>query len=195
MTAPTEDARPQDLARIALRSTLVAARDRDGTTATKRAARARFSPARVDDRDPHRLDGLLRRLLVARGWTAPVAGGTITDQWPRIAPEYADHVRAGHYDPQARRLDLHPTSSTFATQLRLIRTSLIARINAVVGADTVRTLRVIPSGSTPCAPAPRPAAHPSTKATTQPPQRRETAPTKSGTPHPQTTRETGPHAP
>ncbi|MYV99278.1 DUF721 domain-containing protein, partial [Streptomyces sp. SID3343] len=99
MTAPTEDVRPQDLARLALRAALAAARDRTGDAPVKRTRTGRSSTARTDDRDPQPLGGLLEQLLTDHGWTAPVTGGSIPDTWPRTCPEYADKVTAGHYDP------------------------------------------------------------------------------------------------
>jgi len=188
MTA-TENARPQDLARIALRSALASNHDRTGDTPVNRA-RSRPSAARTDDRDPQPLAGLMRQLLADRGWVAPVIGGSLADTWPRACPEYADTVTAGHYDPATGRLDLHPTTHAHATQLRLMGRSLVERLNAAVSTTgTVRSLRVLPPGTASGA---KTQAHPGPprgdQAPTLPQPRRESAP---GRPHPDTPRPPG----
>nr|WP_272923849.1 DUF721 domain-containing protein [Streptomyces sp. SID3343] len=118
------------------------------------------------------MGGLLEQLLADHGWTAPVTGGSLADVWPRACPEYADKVTAGHYDPDTGRLDLHPISPTYATQLRLLESALIKRINTAVGAETVRSLRVVPPGNAPGTPPARAKPRPHPGATAATPQHR-----------------------
>lgn len=188
MTAPTEDVRPQDLARIAMRAAIAAGRDHAGEAPATRARRA--SAARGDDRDPKPLGGLLEQLLTDRGWAAPVAGGSLADLWPRACPEYADTVTAGHYDPATGRLDLHPAGHAHATQLRLMERSLVERLNTATGTtDTgpVRALRILPPGTT-ATTGTHPASRPADRTPTVPAARREPAP---ATPWSQTPRQNG----
>jgi predicted nucleic acid-binding Zn ribbon protein len=175
MTRPA-NATGVDLARLALRSALAAARDRAGDAPLKRTRTTRSSAARADDRDPRPLGGLFEQLLTERGWAVPVTGGSIADAWPRACPEYAEKVTAGHYDPDTGRLDLHPASITYATQLRLLERALIKRVNAAVGTGTVRSLRVIPPGGAPGTPSARTDLRPRDRTPTLSGQRRDIGP-------------------
>ncbi|WP_042370520.1 DciA family protein [Streptacidiphilus neutrinimicus] len=140
-----------DLARVALYAAREAAH-KNGTTPGKRTKRstpvAAASRARGGDREPQGLAGALQRLIAERAWDLPVAGGTVVDAWPRIAPDLADHVTAVGYDPDSGTLDLRPTSPAWATRLRLGSAELLRRIEAHTGNQAVRALRILTPGHT-----------------------------------------------
>jgi hypothetical protein len=74
------------------------------------------------------------------------AAGSLIDQWA-VAPELVGKVRPTHYDADSGQLDLLPIfSPAYATQLRLLGRQMITRINTKSGAETVRSIRVLPPG-------------------------------------------------
>jgi len=83
----------------------------------------------------------VRRLVAERGWEQTSTAAGILANWPDVVgPEIADHCQPvslvdGH-------LVLVAQSSAWATQLRLMRTTVLARITEHAGAGVVRTLEV-----------------------------------------------------
>ncbi|MFF8960816.1 DciA family protein [Streptomyces sp. NPDC014894] len=170
-----------DLARVALHQAREAAKARgeSGTRKTKR--RTRTTATRRDGREPTGFAAVLQGLMADRAWDVPAAGGSILDQWPAIAavisPNLPAHVQAVAFHAETGQLDLRPDSPAYATQLRLITSRIVAAANDAVGAQTVRTVRVLVVGAT-AAPAPREAVTaPTTAAAPQTPVRtRDMAP-------------------
>ncbi|WP_331738556.1 DciA family protein [Embleya sp. NBC_00896] len=141
---------PRDLARQTLRETLAALRRASGDSqvTSKATTRRPLGSAGADGRDPRPVSAVLEDLMVTHAWEAPTAAAAIVDAWAQIAPELAAHVTIEHYDPGTRRLELRPDSPTYATQLRLLGDAAICRrVNAVVGHDVVRAVRVLTIGS------------------------------------------------
>lgn len=143
--AASEVVRPSvDLARRALGLALAAER----TPRRRPGLPFRYRAREHDDRDPHLAVSILRQMVAEQGWLISVAGGGVFDAWPRIAPEYVGHVAIKRFDPDARCLELVPSSPAYATHLRYLnQEELIGRINEYVGAGTVRALRVLPVGA------------------------------------------------
>ncbi|MFT4122989.1 MAG: DciA family protein [Microbacteriaceae bacterium] len=78
-------------------------------------------------RDPHGLGEVLTALTGALGWTSPLAQSELVASWPRIVG--AD--TAAHSVPVAvgeGRLVVRCDSTAWATQLRLMRTTIVTRI-------------------------------------------------------------------
>lgn len=150
-----EDQEPElsgvDLAKVALQAARESARRRGAEPGAKRQLKARQGrgPVGSGGREPVGLGGALRGLMASRAWETPVAGGSVLDQWLAIAPELVGRAVAVAHDPESGRLDLRPSSSAWAVQLRLHAADLVARIGQHVGPGVVRTIRVLPPGSTP----------------------------------------------
>jgi hypothetical protein len=93
---------------------------------------------------------VIQSSIAGREWEFPAAGGSLLGQWSAVAaavaPQFPDQVAAVAYPQEFRRLDLRPDSPAYATQVRLITTRIVAEANTVVGADAVRTVRVLPVG-------------------------------------------------
>ncbi|MEU6258665.1 DciA family protein [Streptomyces sp. NPDC047043] len=89
--------------------------------------------------------------MAERAWELPAAGGSVLDRWPDIAAavstQLSDHVEAVAFHPETRQLDLRPDSPAYATQLRLISAHIVVTANQAVGADAVRSIRVLPVGA------------------------------------------------
>jgi predicted nucleic acid-binding Zn ribbon protein len=92
-------------------------------------------------RDPSLLGDQMDRLLVDRGWKVDVAVGAVMGRWATIVGTDV----AGHCTPVTFSdgvLTVRADSTAWATQLRLMSSSILGRLEAEVGKDTVIELRV-----------------------------------------------------
>ena len=103
--------------------------------------RGGYSGARPDDTDPQPIGRLFAEHVGDRGWERPLNEARIFSDWPRIVgPDVAAHCApAGLRDGELR---LTAESTAWATQLRLLAGTLLARIVAEVGGDVVRRIVV-----------------------------------------------------
>jgi predicted nucleic acid-binding Zn ribbon protein len=137
-----------DVAREALAAARAEARRRGvgprgtaGQAGSARLSAARLSAVRrsgsgPDDRDPQLLGSTIRRLLAERGWEADAAVGSVIGRWPQIVgAEVAAHARAESYDDGV--LLVVTESTAWATQVRLLTPTLLARLAEECGAGTV----------------------------------------------------------
>ncbi|MFJ5968537.1 DUF721 domain-containing protein [Streptomyces sp. NPDC093060] len=135
-----------DLARVALRAAKEQARARGDAARQKKQARrggGLRSGARADGRDPMALGAAINRLLNERGWERPAAVGGVMGRWPQIVGEdLAKHCVPQRYDEDERVLSVQCDSTAWATQLRLLAPTLVARLNEDLGHGTVRLLKV-----------------------------------------------------
>ncbi|MEU7381593.1 MULTISPECIES: DciA family protein [unclassified Streptomyces] len=139
-----------DLARVALRAAKEAARARgDAAQQRKQARRGGLrSGARADGRDPMALGAAINRLITERGWEAPAAVGGVMGRWPQIVgADVAKHCVPDRYDEDERVLSVRCDSTAWATNLRLLAPTLVARLNEDLGHGAVRTIRVFGPGS------------------------------------------------
>ena len=95
-----------------------------------------------DGRDPALLGDQLDRLLLDRGWKVDVAVGSVMGRWPEIVgPDIAGHVEPMTFVDGI--LTVRADSTAWATQMRLMASSLLARIDEEIGAGAVSELRVV----------------------------------------------------
>lgn len=142
---------PDDLARSLLARARSAAR-RQPPPAGRRPGSAprqpvdRRSGAGADDRDPQLIGPLVDALVDQRGWEVPVAVGGVESRWPAVVgPELAAHCQPESYDDGL--LTVRADSTAWATQLRLLAPTLVARLNADLGDGTVTRVTVLgPAG-------------------------------------------------
>ena len=151
-TAPDAEglpgADPAEASRSALARARKAARDKGFRPGMKPAPNSRriagMPPTRStgDDRDPALLGAQLERLLLDRGWSADVTVGSVMGRWAEIVgAEIAGHVRPVTFEGSV--LSVQADSTAWATQIRLLTSSLLGRIEAVVGAGIVTDLVVL----------------------------------------------------
>ena len=151
-TAPDAEglpvADPAEASRSALARARKAARDKGFRPGMKPAPNSRriagMPPTRStgDDRDPALLGAQLERLLLDRGWSADVTVGSVMGRWAEIVgAEIAGHVRPVTFEGTV--LSVQADSTAWATQIRLLTSSLLGRIEAVVGAGIVTDLVVL----------------------------------------------------
>lgn len=91
-------------------------------------------------RDPRGLDAVLDRLTSDLGWDSPLARSTLVADWP----ELVGAETAQHTDPvgiEDGQLLVRCDSTAWATQLRRMRSAVLARIldqHPLAGVDEVR---------------------------------------------------------
>lgn len=146
--SPPESSRGEepDLARTLVAQLRAASRFRPGPR--KRARRGgggqpgSFSGPHPDDRDPQPVGDTLDRLITERGWSQPLAVGGVEGRWGGIVgDEVAAHCWPELYE--AGRLTVRTDSTAWATQIRLLAPTLLARLNDDLGAGTVTHLAVL----------------------------------------------------
>ncbi|MFE5186700.1 DUF721 domain-containing protein [Streptomyces sp. NPDC056628] len=135
-----------DLARVALRAAKEQARARGDAAHQKKQARrggGLRSGARADGRDPLALGAAINRLITERGWETPAAVGGVMGRWPEIVGEdVAKHCVPERYDEDERILVVRCDSTAWATNLRLLAPTLVARLNEDLGHGSVRQIKV-----------------------------------------------------
>jgi predicted nucleic acid-binding Zn ribbon protein len=136
----------RDLARETLRQALADAKNRKHEPAVKKKRQLASVKRGPGGREPLALGAALKQVMADRGLEPGTVGGSVLDQWPAIAPELAEHVRAVHYDQKRLRLHLLPSSPAFATQLNLFQKQLIHRINTQFGSRAVHSLQILRPG-------------------------------------------------
>lgn len=142
-----EDADVDEAALAAFARARKAARDRGlrpgSPAARSRVPRGTGRAAEGDGsrREPERLGEQLDRLLLDRGWNVDVAVGSVMGRWPAIVgPTVAEHSKPVTFEDGV--LTVRADSTAWATQLRLLSSSLMGRLEAEVGADVVLELRI-----------------------------------------------------
>ncbi len=144
--APTAEEAMEDAAASALQRARAAAREkglRPGLKpmrARRPGPRIRLSPK--DGRDPLLLGDQMDRLLSDRGWKVDVAVGSVMGRWPDIVgQEVALHCTPVTFESGV--LTVRADSTAWATQLRLLESSIMGRLDGEVGKGTVASLKIV----------------------------------------------------
>jgi predicted nucleic acid-binding Zn ribbon protein len=99
------------------------------------------SGAHPDERDPQLIGPSLDRLVAERGWETDAAVGGVMGRWAAIVgPEVAAHATPVSYADG--ELVVQADSTAWATQIRLLAPTLLARLAAELGAGTVAAVTV-----------------------------------------------------
>ena len=107
----------------------------------RRRTEAVFTGSADDARDPQALGDQLDRLLLDRGWKVDVAAGSVMGRWEVIVGlDVARHCRPVTFEDGI--LTVRADSTAWATQIRLLSSSLLGSIAEAVGPDVVHELRV-----------------------------------------------------
>lgn len=120
-------------------------RDRDAARRTRRenlAGRNRggySAPGPDPAHDPQRIGSLLAGYVEERGWERPLAEARVFADWPAlVGPDVAAHCTPQSL--QAGELRITAESTAWATQLRMLAGTLLARLVAEIGPDIVARL-------------------------------------------------------
>ncbi|NNH73939.1 DUF721 family protein [Nocardia uniformis] len=150
---PDGELRGVDLARRALEEARAAARaagksvgqgrasPRKGGVRALRRRRSGWSGAGPDDRDPQTFAALTGALAKSRGWSGKVAEGMVFGRWAAVVGEDI----AAHAEPVTLKdgiLNIQAESTAWATQLRMLQSDILAKINRAVGHGVVTSLRI-----------------------------------------------------
>ncbi|HEY2577070.1 MAG TPA: DciA family protein [Streptosporangiaceae bacterium] len=91
--------------------------------------------------DPQPLGEAIRKLLADRGWQQQAAVSSALGRWDQIVgPEVAAHATPGELTDG--ELVVIADSTAWATQLRLLAATLVRKLNAELGDNTVRRVKV-----------------------------------------------------
>ncbi|MCG2797698.1 MAG: DciA family protein [Cellulomonas sp.] len=139
---------PEQVARAALARARAAARAkglRPGDRPRRMVAPA-SGTAGPDARDPQPLSASARRLAADLGWGQELVAGGLAERWPQVVgAQVAEHCEYVGLD--AGVLTVQASSTAWATNLRLMTSSLLARIGEEVGDGVVVEVIVLgPSG-------------------------------------------------
>ncbi|MEU7878402.1 DUF721 domain-containing protein [Microbispora bryophytorum] len=119
------------------------------TDALKRGQLPRAEPRRRsgsggqrrDSGDPLQFGRAIRDLLAARGWEQPVAVGGVFGRWAEIVgPELAAHTRPETFEDG--EVVVAADSTAWATQVRLLASTLVKRLNEELGDGIVTRVKV-----------------------------------------------------
>lgn len=139
-----------DLARQALAAARAAAQQHGDRPSGSRKAHRGRAVRQPDGREPIGFAALLANLVTDRAWELPSAGASLVDEWAAVVTDLTGHVALAGYDPETGELAVRPASSPYATAVRLRTRQLIDAANQVMGnAAAVRTIRILPPGTTP----------------------------------------------
>lgn len=139
---------PLEAAHDALARARLAARGRGlrpGSPATARRRRGQGADAGSakarTDRDPHLVGEEVDRLVASRAWDAEVQVGSVVGRWPQIVgPDVAANVEVVAFEGTV--LTVRARSTAWATQMRLLLSTVLARIEQTVGEGLVTEIHV-----------------------------------------------------
>ena len=101
-----------------------------------------FSQFHATGRDPLGLGKVVGRLVAERGWTSPVAVGSVMAEWPAlVGPDISAHCTPESFT--GTTLHVRCDSTAWATQLRLLSTSLLEKFRRELGDGVVTTIQVL----------------------------------------------------
>jgi len=145
-----------DIAEVAAASALARAREAaraKGLRPGSRPMRKRRAPGQQGNdstdsagsagsgRDPALLGDQMDRLLLDRGWNVDVAVGAVMGRWADIVgSNVAEHCTPVTFSDGV--LTVRADSTAWTTQMRLMSSSILGRLETEVGKDTVTELRV-----------------------------------------------------
>lgn len=97
-------------------------------------------------RDPLSSGDVLASLFRNNGWDASLAQAEVLERWPEIVGErVAKHARALYIDKQV--LVVQCDSTAWATQLRSLRSTLVAKLAEEIPAADVTDLKLLNPGA------------------------------------------------
>ena len=121
-----------------------------GEIRTRSATRRRTPPSHPvsatskqdSGRDPRGVGSVFGRLIQDRGWSSPVAVGSVISRWDElVGAEIAAHCRPESF--QDTTVQVRCDSTAWATQLRLMSHALLKRFDEALGPGVVTKIQVL----------------------------------------------------
>ena len=113
--------------------------------AAARKARRRDSstpPKYSDGRDPQEIGNLFGKIVRDRGWSAPVAVGSVLSRWNElVGPQIAEHCTPESFEDST--VIVRCDSTTWATQIRLLSHELLKHFDRELGPGVITVIRVL----------------------------------------------------
>ncbi|WAP53267.1 DciA family protein [Arthrobacter sp. ATA002] len=107
-----------------------------------RRAALPFVPGEYTGRDPQGVGKVFNRFVSERGWNSPVAVGSVISRWEElVGADVSAHCKPESFSDTT--VQVRCDSTAWATQLRLLRSSLISRFDAELGPGVVTKIEVI----------------------------------------------------
>ncbi|MDP5226877.1 MULTISPECIES: DciA family protein [Arthrobacter] len=122
----------------------VRSRSTSGSLEGPRTGKKRERPGRqqfTGGRDPQGVGAIMGRLIEDRGWSSPVAVGSVVSQWASfVGPEVAAHCEATGF--AGTTLTVRCDSTAWAANMRLLRPSLLEKFRTEVGPGIVTVIEI-----------------------------------------------------
>lgn len=131
-------------ARGEIRQSASRAPSRTGSIGKKRGPQDTrgFTQFHGTGRDPLGLSKVVGRLVAERGWTSPVAVGSVMAEWAAlVGPEISAHCSPESFTDTT--LHVRCDSTAWATQLRLLSMSLLEKFRTELGEGVVTKIHVL----------------------------------------------------
>lgn len=111
-------------------------------------AEVTYTSAGKDRRDPTAISSVLGGLISSRGWSSSIDIGKVLGRWPDLVGEQvARHCTPVDFSPPL--LVIAADSTTWATQLRVLRPTILRALEAGLGSSTITELEIRgPAGRT-----------------------------------------------
>lgn len=101
-----------------------------------------YSKAGTDPRDPQPLGTGLTAIARRNGWQSSLEVGAVMGRWPELVGEsVAAHCSPEKFEPPA--LVIRASSTTWATQLRIMTVDLLDRLERELGSRIVEEITVL----------------------------------------------------
>lgn len=95
----------------------------------------------LDARDPRMVGDVFGRLVTERGWSSPVAVGSVLSRWDElVGADIGLHCRPESFENAV--VTVRCDSTAWATQLKLLTPALLQRFEQALGPGIVTSLRV-----------------------------------------------------
>ena len=100
-----------------------------------------YTGSGTDPRDPRPLAGLFTKLARKRGWETSLDVAQVTSRWPElVGRDVAANCVVERFDPPT--LVVRTSSTTWATQLKILRDGLLDKIEREIGRRVVEDIEI-----------------------------------------------------
>lgn len=100
-----------------------------------------YTSAGKDKRDPATISSALGNLISSRGWSSSIDIGKVLGRWPElVGTQVAMHCKPVDFSPPL--LVIAADSTTWATQLRVLKPTILSALEAGLGSRTITEIEI-----------------------------------------------------
>lgn len=104
-------------------------------------AEVTYTSAGKDKRDPTSISSVLGGFIATQGWSSSIDIGKVLGRWPDlVGHQVARHCTPVDFSPPL--LVIAADSTTWATQLRVLRPTILKALEAGLGSQTITELEI-----------------------------------------------------